>query len=90
MSDKWHDIVVKIDTKLDVLNERMDRHSQNTEQRFNAVNLKLDILNDKIHDNEITVVKETGATNAKIAGISGGMSMLTTGFFLWLKSKFGG
>lgn len=94
MADKWHDIIVRMDAKLDVLNSRMDRHAQANEERFSSVkeefeevNKKLDGMNEKIHANEITVIKETGATNTKIAGISGTVAILSAILINWIKSK---
>jgi len=90
MTVKWHEIIVEMDTKLDVMKERMDRHAQYNENRFNGISNKLDDLTEKVHTNEVTVVKETGATNAKVASISGTVAILTALIFHWLKAKFGG
>ncbi len=65
------DILVRLETKVDVLNERMDRHEMKNDSRFSQVFKKLDEAADKVHQVELDGSKEDGEIKIKMANMSG-------------------
>ncbi len=65
------DILVRLETKVDVLNERMDRHEMKNGARFAEVFKKLDNAAEKVHQVELAGSKEDGEIKLKMANMSG-------------------
>ena len=82
------DILVRVEAKVDVLNERMDRHEMKNDARFTQVFNKLDNAANKVHQVELDGVREDGSIKVKIAGLSAMVSLLMTAIIESAKSFF--
>lgn len=98
MSDT--DILVRVEAKVDVMNQRMDRHEMKNDQRFKDVFEKLDEVSERIYSVALEATKEdgkikeaaaisSGELKAKIAGLSAAVSILMTGIAEGFKIMFG-
>jgi hypothetical protein len=90
------EILIRLEAKVDVLNERMDRHENKNDVRFSQVFQKLDEAAEKVHQVELDGSKEdgeikikmanmSGDLKAKIAGLSAAVALLMTSFVEGIK-----
>ena len=95
--EKYLDILVRVETKVDVVNERMDRHEAKNDARFVQVFKKIDESNAKVHQVELSGAKEdgeikinmatmSGELKTKIAGLSAGVALLMSGLSEYIKT----
>ena len=71
MNENSLDILVRLETKVDVLNQRMDRHEMKNDARFNSVFEKMDGLGEKIHGVAMDGEREAGKLKVGIATMTG-------------------
>lgn len=93
------DLVLELNTKFDSMVERYDRHYDSNSRNTLVLFQKIDDIKDtqrkdkeelckEIASVRLEAAKDSGATNAKIAGISGSVSLLVGIGMTWIKGVF--